>query len=104
MTESRLPGIEGRRRATSERKSRMARHSSLQRGSVETQRRRNGTVFTIRYRIRDVNSRSGWQQKRERLPECTSKKEALLELSKRLNAVNIDNNEPEQKSELTFAE
>lgn len=80
----------------------MARYKSLQRGSAVLQKRKGGAVWTIRYRVRDATSKSGWTQKREALPNCRSKKDALRALSQRVNETNVLNNSPRQAAGMTF--
>src|SRR6266571_8199696 len=81
----------------------MARYRSVQRGTAVLQKRKDGSVWTIRYRVRDENSKQGWKQKREALPDCESKKEALIVLADRLNRVNVTNNSEEEGRGVTFA-
>jgi integrase len=81
----------------------MARYSSVQRGSAVLQKRKDGSIWTIRYRVRDESSKQGWKQKREAIPGCKSKKEALMVLAERLNQVNVANNAREQGRGVTFA-
>lgn len=70
----------------------MARNS-FQRGSVRLKKRRNAEpVWVLRYRVRDPNSRSGWKEKTEMVPECRTKKEALNALNERLLSINQSNN------------
>ena len=81
----------------------MARYKSLQRGTAVLQERKSGAVWTIRYRVRDATSKSGWTQKREVLLNCRSKKDALRTLSQRVSETNIVNNSPHQATGMTFA-
>jgi integrase len=80
----------------------VARYKSLQRGTAVLQKRKGGAVWTIRYRIRDATAKSGWTQKREALPDCKSKKDALRTLSQRTNETNVLNNSPRQATGITF--
>jgi integrase len=80
----------------------MARRDSCQRGIVELQDRKDGAIWTIRYRVRDEKSATGWRQKREKLPHCKSKKEAQRELGKRVGEANTTNNGPDRVV-VTFA-
>lgn len=80
----------------------MARRS-FQRGSVRLKKRRNAEpVWVLRYRVRDPNSKSGWKEKTEMVPECRTKKEALNALSERLLSINHSNNR-KRPSTPTFA-
>jgi integrase len=71
----------------------MARYRSVQRGTAVLQKRKDGSVWTIRYRVRDKNSKQGWKHKREALPGCKSKKDALMVLAERTGKANVTNNE-----------
>lgn len=80
----------------------MARRS-FQRGSVRLKKRRNAEpVWVLRYRVRDPNSKSGWKEKTEMVPECRTKKEALNALNERLLSINQSNNR-KRPSMPTFA-
>ena len=80
----------------------MAR-KSFQRGSVRLKKRRSAEpVWVLRYRVRDPNSKSGWKEKTEMVPECRTKKEALNTLSERLLSINQSNNR-KRPGVLTFA-
>ena len=81
----------------------MARYKSLQRGTAVLDKRKGGDVWTIRYRIRDATSKTGWTQKRETLPDCRSQKAALKTLSERLREANVLNNSPRQSIGMSFA-
>jgi integrase len=80
----------------------VARYKSLQRGTAVLQKRQGGEVWTIRYRVRDPTSKSGWKQKREALPDCKSLKQALGVLSQRVSEQNVLNNSPRQAVGMTF--
>ncbi|HZS47706.1 MAG TPA: site-specific integrase [Blastocatellia bacterium] len=54
--------------------------------------------------MRDDTDKTGWRQIRETLPDCTSKKEALLEMSKRVSTANLKNDSQPQSNEPTLAE
>jgi len=82
----------------------MARcYRSVQRGTAVLQKRKDGSVWTIRYRVRDENSKQGWKQKREALPDCKSKKEALMLLSEKVSSANVSNNTKDEGRGVTFA-
>jgi len=88
---------------TSHRKEkRMARaRNSFQRGAVEFKNEK----WTIRYRVRSNDQSRGWVKKREVLPQCKNRKEALKALSKRMAEVNAQNNGSHQiESVPTFSE
>src|SRR5689334_7957543 len=66
----------------------MARKRSAQRGRIELKRGR----WTLRYCIRDLDSKTGWVYRREFLPIGISEKEADAIRVKRMEAVNTINN------------
>jgi hypothetical protein len=52
---------------------------------------------------RDGSSKSGWKHKRDAVPDCKSKKDALLALAERTGKVNVANNQEEGRG-VTFAD
>ena len=84
---------------------RSARRDSFQTGSIKPQRWKNGEKrYTIRYRVRDPGSVTGWRYKREIL-RGVGGKQAKRILAERLNEVNAINNNPGQHAPpMTFAD
>jgi len=70
----------------------MAR-DSFQTGSVRAREtKRQGTVWELRYRVRDASSGTGWRELTEKAPpECRTRRDALKLLSKKLTEVNARN-------------
>jgi integrase len=83
----------------------MARRNSFQTGSIKPKKWKNGDKgYTIRYRVRDHGSETGWRYKRESL-RGMSHKQAKKILAERLNEVNAINNNPRQHApSMTFAD
>lgn len=73
---------------------------SYQRGSIVARKRRYGTAYILRYRVRNGDT---WVEKSETLEDCPNRKTALEELNKRLKSVNKDNSTPKPR-EITFNE
>lgn len=83
----------------------MARRNSFQTGSIKPKKWKNGDKgCTIRYRMRDSNSETGWRYIRENL-RGVGDKQAKKILAVRLNEVNATNNNPGQQAPfMTFAD
>ena len=84
---------------------RSARRDSFQTGSIKPKKWKNGEKgYTIRYRVRDPNSETGWRYKRENLRGMSHKQVKRI-LAERLNEVNALNNNPGQRTpSMTFAD
>jgi hypothetical protein len=82
-----------------------ARRDSFQTGSIKPQRWKNGDKgYTIRYRVRDPGSETGWCYKRENL-RGAGVKQAKKILAVRLSEVNAINNDLHQQApSMTFAD
>ena len=67
----------------------MARQS-FQRGFVRLRKRKRQKegVWVLYYRVRSVQSPTGWMQKSETVAECKTRKEALKVLDKRMSEIN----------------
>jgi integrase len=65
--------------------------ASYQKGSWKETNRR----YTIRWRIRDANSKSGWASRMRTLPAGTTKKQMLAELDAEAKRANDTNNRPQ---------
>lgn len=83
---------------------------SFQRGSVRSREtKRKGTVWELRYRIRDESCETGWRDVTETAPpQCKTRKEALKLLSEKLAEINrqdslVSSSSPASNS-ITFAE
>jgi hypothetical protein len=80
---------------------RSARRESFQTGSIKPQIWKNGDKgYTIRYRVRDPGSETGWRYKRENL-QGVGGKQAKQILAERLNEVNAINNDMHQHAPST---
>src|SRR5215216_2684082 len=82
-----------------------ALRDSFQTGSIKPHRWKNGDKgYTIRYRMRDPKSGTGWRYKRENL-RGVSGKQAKRILADRLKEVNATNKNPGQHApSMTFAD
>jgi integrase len=65
------------------------RKKSYQKGSIKEVAIKGGTVYRLRYRVR--NPEGGWTEHTETLRDCPSKKTALKVLDERLRKINVSN-------------
>lgn len=82
----------------------MMTRSSFQRGWVEKRKTKEGHVWLLRYRVRDVSRKDGWRIQTEVLRNCPNKKAALRVLQTRMREVNALNNSVKPSPSLTFRE
>ena len=84
---------------------RSARRDSFQTGSIKPHRWKNGDRgYTIRYRVRDSDTETGWRYKRENLRGIGGKQAKKI-LAERLSEVNAINNDLHQEApSMTFAD
>ncbi len=83
----------------------MKTHLSHQRGWVEKRhpfKNSKEVVFLLRWYVRDSESRNGWKKKSETLRGCSTKKQAKVELEKRMQSVNRTNSSPGENTNLSF--
>ena len=84
---------------------RLARRNSFQTGSIKPKKWKKGEKgYTIRYRVRDPSSETGWRYKRKNL-RGVGGKQAKRILAERLSEVHAINNSPHQYApSMTFAD
>jgi integrase len=78
----------------------MVRRISYQRGTVE---QKNGK-WTLRYRVRDPQSKTGWKLQRQMLEGCRGEKEARKQADEIMVTINAKTSGVEVQSVPTFAE
>ena len=97
MPSNKLEKKESKTRAMEKRS--MARRNSYQEGSVALK----GGKWTLRYRVRDPNSKSGWIFRREVLENCKGEKDARKIADEIMRGINDKNSSPGENAELTVA-
>jgi len=75
---------------------------SFQCGWIEKRKRKGGSVFLLRYRVRDPHTNSGWRITTETLRQCQDMREAKQRLQERMVEINARNNGPISAS-VTFS-